>query len=98
VRKTGAEAGKDFRQSENEPIDFLFIDGDHSFEGLRGDWEAWSSLVLAAGVVALHDSCSSKTRNIDEAGSVQYTDSVIRKDSRFQFVESVDTLSVFRRV
>jgi predicted O-methyltransferase YrrM len=98
LRKTGAEAGKEFQETQKEPIDFLFIDGDHSFEGLRSDWEAWSSLVGLGGVIALHDSCSSKARNIDEAGSVKYTDSVIRNDSRFDFVEAVDTLSIFRRL
>jgi len=98
LRKTGAEAGHEFAKQESELVDFLFIDGDHSFAGLREDWEAWSGLVSAGGVVALHDSCSSAARNIDDAGSVQYTDSVIRKDSRFHFVEAVDTLSIFQRV
>lgn len=98
LRKTGAEAGQYFAQRQSEPVDFVFIDGDHSFAGLREDWEAWSGLVSAGGVVALHDSCSCEARNIDEAGSVKYTDSVIRNDSRFHFVEAVDTLSIFRRV
>lgn len=98
LRKTGAEAGHHFAQRQSEPVDFVFIDGDHSFTGLREDWEAWSGLVSAGGVVALHDSCSSEARNIDDAGSVKYTDSVIRNDARFHFVEAVDTLSIFRRV
>lgn len=36
-------------------LDFLFIDGDHSYEGVRKDFEMYSPLVRAGGVVAFHD-------------------------------------------
>jgi cephalosporin hydroxylase len=36
-------------------IDFLFIDGDHSYEGVRRDFELYSPLVRDGGIVALHD-------------------------------------------
>lgn len=37
-------------------IDFLFIDGDHSYGGVKKDFEMYSSLVQKnAGVVAFHD-------------------------------------------
>ena len=38
-----------------EPVDFLFIDGDHSYEGVSRDFELYSSLVRAGGLVAFHD-------------------------------------------
>jgi predicted O-methyltransferase YrrM len=78
-------------------IDFLFIDGDHSYEGLRGDWEAWSPLIAPGGCVALHDSRSTPRRPIDDAGSVIYTAQVIRRDPRFEVAEVVDSLTVVRR-
>jgi cephalosporin hydroxylase len=37
------------------PVDFLFIDGDHSFEGVKRDFELWSPLVRSGGLIALHD-------------------------------------------
>jgi predicted O-methyltransferase YrrM len=37
------------------PIDFLFIDGDHGYEGVKRDFELWSPLVRSGGLVALHD-------------------------------------------
>lgn len=40
---------------EDEPLDFLMIDGDHSREGVRQDWEMYSPLVGLGGVVAFHD-------------------------------------------
>lgn len=98
VRLTGVEAARSHASLEAGPADFVFIDGDHSFDGLRGDWEAWSPLVSVDGVIALHDSCSSRSRPIDDAGSVIFTDKVVRADSRFELIDTVDTLTVFRRV
>ena len=39
----------------NEPIDFLFIDGDHTYEGVRADFQTYAPLVCAGGMIALHD-------------------------------------------
>jgi predicted O-methyltransferase YrrM len=38
-----------------EPVDFLFIDGDHSYEGVSRDFELYSALVRPGGLVAFHD-------------------------------------------
>jgi cephalosporin hydroxylase len=40
---------------EDEPLDFLMIDGDHSREGVRQDWEMYGPLVGSGGIVAFHD-------------------------------------------
>ena len=36
-------------------IDLLFIDGDHTYEGVRKDWEMYSPLVKPGGIVVFHD-------------------------------------------
>lgn len=36
-------------------LDFLFIDGDHSYDGVKRDFEMYSPLVRAGGLVAFHD-------------------------------------------
>lgn len=41
--------------SWKKPIDLLFIDGDHSYEGVKSDYEAWSPFVKVGGVIAFHD-------------------------------------------
>lgn len=97
IRQTGVEAAREYARSGSKPIDFIFIDGDHSYDGLRVDWEAWSGLVGVGGVVALHDSCSSAERQIEDAGSVCYTREVIMHDARFKVLEIVDTLTVLAR-
>jgi len=36
-------------------IDFLFIDGDHTYEGCKKDFEMYSLLVRKGGIIAFHD-------------------------------------------
>ncbi|MEM2073511.1 MAG: class I SAM-dependent methyltransferase [Nitrososphaeria archaeon] len=36
-------------------LDFLFIDGDHTYEGVKKDFEMYSKLVERGSVIALHD-------------------------------------------
>jgi predicted O-methyltransferase YrrM len=37
------------------PIDLLIIDADHSYGGVRSDYEMYAPLVGAGGLIALHD-------------------------------------------
>ncbi len=39
----------------NQKIDFLFIDGDHTYEGVKKDFEMYGPLVKEGGVIAFHD-------------------------------------------
>jgi predicted O-methyltransferase YrrM len=38
-----------------KPIRLLFIDGDHSYEAARKDFELWSPFVIQGGLVLFHD-------------------------------------------
>ncbi len=40
---------------KNRCVDFLFIDGDHSYEGVKQDFEMYSEFVTAGGLIAFHD-------------------------------------------
>jgi hypothetical protein len=51
VRSTSAAAASEF----SAEIDFLFLDGDHSYDGCKADVEAWLPKVKAGGIVAFHD-------------------------------------------
>jgi cephalosporin hydroxylase len=37
------------------PVDFLFIDGNHTYEGVKRDFELYSPFVRRGGVIAFHD-------------------------------------------
>lgn len=40
---------------KGQAIDFLFIDGDHSYEGVKSDFQDYRRLMAPNGVIALHD-------------------------------------------
>jgi predicted O-methyltransferase YrrM len=39
-------------------LDFLFIDGDHTLDGVRRDYEMYSPLVKPGGAIVFHDICT----------------------------------------
>jgi predicted O-methyltransferase YrrM len=58
VRADSHDAGTFERVKElfgTSEIDFLFIDGDHTYDGVRKDWEMYSPLVRKGGLIAFHD-------------------------------------------
>ena len=97
VRLPGDKAGHEYRQTGGEPIDFVFIDGDHSYEAVQGDWEAWTPLLTSGGIVALHDSRATPDREIASAGSALFTRAIVLKHRDFVLMEEVDSLTILRR-
>ena len=51
-------------------IDFLFIDGDHTYEGVRSDFEMYSNLVRQEGIIAFHDIVPNLT-NHEDASTIE---------------------------
>lgn len=96
-RKTGVQSARDLEPALAGLVDFIFIDGDHSYEGLKSDWEAWRTLVAPAGIVAVHDSRSTPARPIDEAGSVKFTQERILIDADFAVCDQVDSMTGLRK-
>lgn len=47
------------------PFDWIFIDGDHSYEGVRADWENYKTMIAEGGVIAFHDITQHPFREVD---------------------------------
>lgn len=45
-------------------VDFLLIDGDHSYEGVRRDFELYAPLVRDGGLIAFHDIVEGPPENV----------------------------------
>jgi len=97
IRTTGVAAASALAPVLAGIVDLVFIDGDHSYDGLKGDWEAWSPLVAPGGLVAVHDSRSTPSRPIEDAGSVRFTRECIVADTRFEVCREIDSLTVLRK-
>ena len=48
---TSAEAARDF----SGPVGLVFLDGDHSYESVRSDFEFWFPKLIDGGVIMFHD-------------------------------------------
>jgi cephalosporin hydroxylase len=46
------------------PLDLLFIDGDHSYDGVKKDYEMYSPLVARGGAIAFHDIVDGEEANV----------------------------------
>jgi predicted O-methyltransferase YrrM len=97
VRTTGLAAAAQYEREQREGVALIFIDGDHSYEGLAGDWFAWKPLIAPGGLVCLHDSRSTPERPIEDAGSVRATRTIVLQDPDFELIEEIDSLTVVRR-
>lgn len=42
---------------DGDEVDLLFIDGDHTYQGAKADYEMYGPLVAPGGVIAFHDVC-----------------------------------------
>ena len=51
IRKTSEDYVKDF----NEPLDMVYIDGDHSYESVQRDLKLWYNKLRANGFLCGHD-------------------------------------------
>ena len=98
LRMRSVEAAAELSRTTSERFDFLFLDGDHSYDGLKRDWESWRPIIALHGIVAIHDSRVTPARAIHGAGSVRFTEDVIVRDPQFQVIDEIDSLTVLQRV
>lgn len=76
-------------KSWSHPIRLLFMDGDHSYDDARADFEAWSPRLISKGLVAFHD--------IEIFDGVTRSDAALLRTGLFREVLSVGTLRVVSR-
>src|SRR5208337_133885 len=53
----------------NQEIDLLFIDGDHSYEGVRFDWETFSKYLTDFSITVFHDTTYELRSDYDSKSS-----------------------------
>jgi predicted O-methyltransferase YrrM len=89
---------RDAARSIDGDFDMIFIDADHSFDGIKQDWDDWSSRVVPGGIIALHDTrVPEHDPAIATYGSYKFFEEHIRGDPSFALVEQVDSLSILKR-
>ena len=78
-------------------LDFILVDGDHSYEGLKNDWQIVLSKLGSNGIVCLHDTTIPEKEPYRNFGSVAYFNDVIKNDTNFVHLETVYSMNILRR-
>jgi hypothetical protein len=55
IKSTSVDAYYDFFIRQDIKIDVLWIDGDHSYEGVKTDFELYSKIMSDNGIIIIHD-------------------------------------------
>jgi len=92
LKGASADVGRTFAQ----PVDFLFVDADHSYEGVKRDWSVWFPKVKVNGIIALHD-CKYTDRMPQHHGSWDFYEKEIRAMMNIEEIASVESLVVLRK-
>lgn len=82
----------------DDQIDFVFIDGDHSYEGARRDHNKWGAKVRAGGFVIHHDMGSARPLASQWESLAKLKSEILttQKDV-LELVQEVGSMIIFRR-
>lgn len=75
-----------------EPLDMLFLDGDHSHGAVLQDYEDWAPKVRPGGFLCLHD-----VVHPEHVGPRRVVEEVIRRDPRWVDCRQVVSMFIARR-
>ena len=81
VAGDSAEVAADHKDKE---FNFIFIDGDHEYDGVKADFEAWAPLVRSGGEIGFHDSNQPDVNRVIE-------------ESGWELVDHIFTLKVIKK-
>lgn len=90
-----------WHSSNSSNIDLLFVDGDHSTEGVRQDIAKWTPHVALNGYIVFHDANANRPeahpdvhKDVDKA----IDEWAARESNKWMMVEICDSIRVYKRV
>lgn len=84
-------------QFDDASIDFIFIDGDHTYPAVEQDYSLYFSKIKSGGLIFLHDSRMFRGGANFHVGSSQFADHIIANDSRIELIGEAFSLSCFKK-
>jgi predicted O-methyltransferase YrrM len=93
------DAGRRWR---GPAVDLVFVDGDHSTQGCREDWDVWHGHVRPGGTVAFHDARRGLADGTGSPGPTEVVSALFRGTAGrpvpgWELSDEIDSLVVVRR-
>ncbi|HNR56700.1 MAG TPA: class I SAM-dependent methyltransferase [Flavobacteriales bacterium] len=82
------------------PMDFLFIDGDHSLQGVQSDFGNWTPHLKTGGILAMHDARMGRdgSPNFHEGPSKVARERVFARPGEWEVIGEAFTLVIARKL
>lgn len=93
LRKTSEDAAQ---QWNNEPIELLWVDGDHAYDMVKLDFELWEPFVVEGGIIAFHD--TGLRGGKDREGPKQFVEQYVFKSDKFKNIGFLETITFATKV
>ena len=81
-----------------EELDFIYIDGDHSYEVLQNDWQIALEKTQVGSIICLHDTTVPAPEPFRLFGSTNFYNEHIVNDTRFKHLETCYSMNVLKRI
>jgi predicted O-methyltransferase YrrM len=79
-------------------LDFLFVDGDHSYQGARKDHNRWAPQVRPGGLIAYHDMAFARPLATQEADLKRLRSEILgQRPPCLKLLTEAGSLSIFQR-
>jgi predicted O-methyltransferase YrrM len=79
------------------PVDLVLVDGDHSYEGVRADFGAWSTRLRVGGHMVFHDAADLRDLSTPHVGVARFVHELERDGRGFVRRGGAGTLLHFER-
>lgn len=79
------------------PLRSLFVDGDHTYEGARADYQRWRGLVAPGGNLLFHDAVDTGGYGNHYPGIARLVDEIEREDAEFERRPDAGSIAHFVR-
>lgn len=80
-----------------DPCALVFVDGDHSYEGVRADYERWREHVAPAGHLLFHDAVATRELTTRDPNVARLIAEIEHDDRELERVGAAGSLVDFRR-
>lgn len=95
---TGFSTDPEIKSQLPNDFDFIFIDGDHTYDGLANDWRIVKQTLTIGGIVCLHDTLIPSEEPFRNFGSVAYFNKVVKHDEQFKLIDECYSMTVLKKM